>query len=168
MPDALEIVKAHAAELRRSAASVEFDDERRAARYRELADAFTEVIDELKSARQRLLPISSDLGDLSDLPPELIEQLNLSKVDELEQQVRDIIAAANGGEVGIDQLLIELYRRHKVLQERRFLLNKLYRMGNKGLIESVEGKKGVYRIPKLGGNWTTEQDDDDLKGEIPF
>ncbi|MDZ7587726.1 MAG: hypothetical protein U5J78_00590 [Parasphingorhabdus sp.] len=86
-------------------------------------------------------------------------QLSPTKIDELEMQLRDIIASAYDT-IDLDSAIIELYRRHKVVSERRFLMNKLYRMVQKELIESVEGKKGVYRLPDdltllLGQIWMT-------------
>ena len=167
MPDALDSVKAFALEMRRSAQSVEIEDPPRGKRLLERADHLDSLASELESARKRLRAVPTDYGDLSDLPPEVMEQLNLSKVDELEQQMRDIIASANGEEIGIDPIIIELYRRHKVVQERRFIMNKLYRMGQKGLIHSVDGKKGVYYIPKAPAQWGATNYDD-LDEDIPF
>lgn len=167
MPDALAIVKALAAELRQSAQAQELDDPKRAKRLQERADAMESVTTELDLSRKRLRPVPNDFGDLSDLPEEVIAQLNLSRIDELEQQMRDIVAAANGSEVGIDQIIIELYRRHKTVQERRFVLNKLYRMAQKGLVQSADGKKGVYFIPKPSP-WSDSSGYDDLDDDIPF
>lgn len=169
MPDALDSVKALAAELRRLSQTQEIDDPDRAKRSQERAEAMESVAHELEAARKRLRPIPTEFGDLSDLPEEVVNQLNLSRVDELEQQMRDIVAAADGAEVGIDQIIIELYRRHKVVQERRFIMNKLYRMGQKGILNSVDGKKGVYYLPKPGA-WTNagSTNYDDLDDDIPF
>lgn len=172
MPDALDSVKALAADYRRSAEAMDLIDDEKAQRHRAAADSIESVAQELEAARKRLRPIPNDFGDLSDLPQEVMDQLNLSKVDELEQQMRDIIAAAGGDEVGIDQIIIELYRRHKVVQERRFIMNKLYRMGQKGLIESVEGKKGVYLLPnpraKLDFNDAEPVGSQELEDDIPW
>lgn len=166
MPDALDTVKALAAEMRRTAQTLELEDPPRAKRVLERSDALHEVAQELEGCRKRLRPLSNEYGDLSDLPQEVIDQLNLSKVDELEQQMRDIIAAGGGQEVGIDQIIIELWRRHKVKgQERRFIMNKLYRMSTKGIISGVEGRKGVYMIPEKRPSPLASWDDD---SEIPF
>lgn len=166
MPDALDSVKALAAELRRLAQAQEIDDPSRSKRSQERAEAIEAVAHELEAARKRLRPVPNDFGDLSDLPEEVVAQLNLSKIDELEQQMRDIVAAAGGEEIGIDQIIIELYRRHKVVQERRFVMNKLYRMAQKGLINSVEGRKGLYYLPKPWGGGSNFGDD--LDDDIPF
>lgn len=167
MPDALDSVKALAADYRRFAREGEAKDPVRAAANIRRAESLETVAQELEGARKRLRPISADYGDLSDLPEEVMEQLNLSKVDELEQHLRDIVVSANGSEIGLDLIIIELYRRHKVTKKRTFIMNKLYRMGQKGAITSVEGKKGVYFVPV---QWEPQKIsfEDDLDGEIPF
>lgn len=170
--DALDKVKALAADQRRL--SEKNSDAAAAKAQAERAEFLESVTNELETARKRLRPIPTSFGDLSDLPEEVIAQLSLTKVDELEQQLRDIVAAGDGNEVGLDAIIIELYRRHKVIQERRFIMNKLYRMAQKGTITSVEGKKGSYYVaqpwyarvfsaaPNKGGFA------DDLDDEIPF
>lgn len=167
MPDALDSVKALVADYRRLSRNSEADDPVRAKRQGQVADNLELVISELENARKRLRPLSSDFGDLSDLPEEVLQQLNLSKLDELDQQLRDIVASASGGEVGINQIIIELWRRHKVTKSRTYIMNKLYRMGQKGTVTSVEGKKGVYCIPM---QWEARKIsfEDDIDSEIPF
>lgn len=167
MADALDSVKALVADYRRLARDSEAENPTRAKRQAQISDNLESVVQELQSARQRLRPLSADFGDLSDLPEEVMQNLNLTKVDELEQQARDIVASADGAEVGLDQIIIELWRRHKVTKSRTYVMNKLYRMAQKGTITSVEGKKGVYCVPKVvtftGGGFA-----DDLDDDVPF
>lgn len=166
MSDTLDAVKTLVAEYRRLAKNSEVDDPARAKRQTSVADNLDALILELEIARKRLRPLSTDYGDLSDLPEEVLQQLNLAKLDELDQQLRDIVASADGTDVGINQIIIELWRRHKVAKSRTYIMNKLYRMAQKGTITSVEGKKGVYRIPSqtIGGlnsvGFMDELDDD--------
>jgi hypothetical protein len=143
----------------------------RAKRQAATASSLDAVATELAAARKRLRPVPADFGDLSDLPEELVSQLNLVRVDELEQQIRDIVAAADGREVSVDSVMIELYRRHKRIEQRRFIMNKLYRMAQKNLIHSVDGRKGVYFIPKASSGWGSTNSRgfaDDLDDDIPF
>ncbi|WP_333836475.1 hypothetical protein [Novosphingobium sp.] len=179
MPDALDALRSLAANYRRWARQSEAEgQDARAKAQLSSANNIEAVVEELDAARKRLRPVSTDLGDLSDLPEELIKQLNVTKVDELEQQLRDIVAAADGTELGLDQILIELWRRHKVVGERRFVMNKLYRMAQKGTINSVDGKKGSYCLPrattggwgKSGGGWGNSAAGfgDDEDDDIPF
>lgn len=129
------------------------------------ADNLDAIITEVESARVRLRAVSNAFGDLSDLPPEVLAELSVTKLDELEQQMRDIVAS--GDEVGLDNVIIELYRRHKVVHPRRFVMNKLYRMAQKGLITGVDGKKGVYTTlsPSIH---RPSLFDDDLNDDVPF
>lgn len=85
-----------------------------------------------------------DLGNIYDLPAELLEELSVAKVDELEHQLVTVINAF-GGDASLDQILVGLYRKFSVVQKRRFIQNKLYRMD---MIWSVEGKKGFYTTTK--------------------
>ncbi|WP_156905539.1 hypothetical protein [Maritalea myrionectae] len=120
-------------------------DEVRAEKYRAISAALNEMMRELKELRDRLRPrvVSDDLGDLSDLPEELVNQLSSYRVDGLEQKIHDILAASEG-EVSLDAIMVELFRRHGEVSQRRQLMNKIYRMVQKGMISSVAGKKGVY------------------------
>lgn len=87
----------------------------------------------------------ASLGDLDDLPPELLAQLSVKKTDPLEDDILEVIET-RGGAASVDQLLVDLYRKTKVIHERRYLTNKLYRMAQKELIASVSGKKGIYAL----------------------
>jgi hypothetical protein len=133
---------------------------------RQRAAMLDAVAAELEESRKRLRPLPSTYGDLSDLPEEVLAELNLTKVDELEQQLRDIVASGDGAEVGLDAIIIELYRRHKGIHPRRFIMNKLYRMAQKELIYSVEGRKGVYYVPKARPQPAAF--DTDLDDDVPF
>lgn len=166
MPDPIESVKTLAAEYRRSARNTEADNPDLSQRHTQRADALEEAVQELEISRKRLRPLSAEFGDLSDLPEEVIAQLNLSKIDELEQHLRDIVASGAGSEVGLDQIIIELWRRHKVTKARTYIMNKLYRMAQKGAITSVDGKKGVYCVPVPWEQAKTIFDD--IDSDIPF
>jgi hypothetical protein len=143
------------------------------------------LLDEVEELRRITKPIPASYGDLSDLPPELMKELSGIKVDELEQQIYTIIKAG-GEDVDLDAVLIELFRRFKVVQTRKFLQNKLWRMAQKELIFSVPARKGVYSAVKPEGEHPAEQEivnpfsdyatltskrpafDDDLDDDVPF
>ncbi|MBS0504008.1 MAG: hypothetical protein JSS55_09455 [Proteobacteria bacterium] len=168
MADHLESVKALARNYRSWAKSNSDEKPDVARRQTGHAEALEKVVAEVEDARYRLRPLSTEYGDISDLPPEVVAELNLARVDELEQQLRDIVAAGDGKDVGLDPIIIELWRRHKISQPRRFIMNKLYRMAQKGLIESVEGRKGVYVVPKRSAWASTSPFDSDLDDDVPF
>lgn len=118
-----------------------------ARRTNELAD-LQSLIDEVEEYRAREMPIDTELGDISDLPPELVKELTLSTPSELEQRIIAIINSCDDKTANINTILVELYNRHKVIQKRRNMNNKLWRMISNKLIWSVNGEKGVYTTIK--------------------
>ena len=124
-------------------------------------------------ARQR--PVDPDLGDLSDIPRELLDELTLAAPSELEQRIIAIIKNSEDEKANINTILVELFRRHGVKQKRRNMQNKLWRMTSNKLIWGVEGEKGVYStikeevtlMPGLGPNENIEDADDDFP-DVPF
>jgi hypothetical protein len=86
-----------------------------------------------------------DASDLSGLPDELLSQLSISQVDVLERQILDVFQTL-GGSAGLDQVLIGLYRKFQVVQKRRFLQNKLWRMVRKGQMQKPKGARGQFRL----------------------
>jgi hypothetical protein len=104
---------------------------------------------ETSSARER----RAALGDLSDLPKELLAQLSVQRGDQLEDDILDVIES-NGGTANVDQILIDLYRKTKKIHERRFIPNKLYRMGKAGAVYAIPKKRGVYSLDAPDGSHT--------------
>lgn len=105
-----------------------------------IADLLDGAPDELVRLYGLTSALPADLGNVHDLPPELLEELSVAKADELEDQLVTVIRAY-GDEASLDQILVGLWRKFKVSQKRRFLQNKLYRMDS---VWSVSGRKGVY------------------------
>lgn len=71
-------------------------------------DKFAAYSDQLDAAREELVrpyglttALPPDLGNVHDLPAELLEELSISKVDELEDQIVTVINAY-GGEASLD------------------------------------------------------------------
>ena len=86
-----------------------------------------------------------DTTDLSGLPEELLRELSISNVDILERQILSVLQGL-GGSGDLDQLLIGLYRKYQVVQKRRFLQNKLWRMVRKGQVQKPNGARGIFRL----------------------
>lgn len=181
MPEHVENVNKAFEELRDWAEQVRADN--RGGPYQRLdsiADLLAEVPDELVRLYGLTSALPADLGNVHDLPPELLEELSVAKTDELEDQLVTAIRAY-GDEASLDQILVGLFRKFKVAQKRRFLQNKLYRMET---VWGVTGRKGVYTTtepkdrpvpdvtPKEGGGYggydsaSAPNVDDD--SEIPF
>lgn len=89
--------------------------------------------------------IGKRLGNISDLPEELRKQLQITKTDELEDVILEVMKELEGI-ANTDEILVGIYRKTKKIIERTFLSNKMYRMGKTGHIISVAGKKGVYKV----------------------
>ena len=165
-------------------------DETRVQAYDERLAALRAVVEEVENFRRVTKPVPASYGDLSDLPAELVKELSGIKVDDLEQQLFTIIKTG-GDEVDLDAILIELFRRFKIMQTRKFLQNKLWRMAQKEVVFSVPGRKGVYTAikqaddfdalasapappapPPTGGGWGAQSKGggfaDDLDDDIPF
>ena len=103
-------------------------------------EAMKVVRDDLIHLKGLTSALPPDLGNIYDLPAELLEELSVAKTDELEDQIATVINSYAGA-ASLDQILVGLFRKFGVKQKRRFLQNKLYRMPG---IWSVEGRKGVY------------------------
>lgn len=85
------------------------------------------------------------IQDLQDLPAELIAQLNLSDSDRKNMAIVEIVKSRQP--VGLDAIHVDLYRQHGWIEERQKLMARMYRLTQKGLIKSVDGRKGIYEIP---------------------
>ncbi|MEP3074321.1 hypothetical protein [Maricaulis sp.] len=163
--DVIESVKEIARQFEAAATRAELDGEHeKAGRNQERFSALDQLIAEVEHLRDVTTPIPNDFAeDLSDIPRELLKELTLAKTDELEQQIHIVVQSAPDGQADIDTILIGLYRKFDVIQKRRFLQNKLWRMTQKGLLSSVRGKKGVYAVAgsETGSEVDSEQESDE-------
>ena len=85
----------------------------------------------------------SDPDDLSDLPPELLQELQLRRTDQLELQIVAVLRA-QGGSADLDQILIGLYREFQSVQKRRVLQNKMWRLVRKGRVSTAKDRRGHF------------------------
>jgi hypothetical protein len=134
------------------------------------ARALELVLREIIELRQKAAPLASRLGDLSDLPQALRAELSGVELDELEGQLIAVLNAY-GGTADLNQVLVGLFRKFKIVQTRRFVQQKLWRMTSEGLLSSVPKRKGVYTTKNLrtkdtaeGGVGTREDRGDDDEG----
>lgn len=134
------------------------------------------LAEKLESAAKELVRLAGltsalppSLGNIHDLPQELLDELSVTKTDELEDQLVTVVNA-HDGQADLDQLLVGLYRKFGVKQKRRFLQNKLYRMAKNDLIWVVPGRKGVYstKEPEAHAQDTLEEALPDDIDEVPF
>jgi hypothetical protein len=106
----------------------------------------------MRKPGQKMLTLVPNIGrdtidttDLSGLPEELLQQLSITNVDILERQILSVLETL-GGSGDLDQVLIGLYRKYQVIQKRRILQNKLWRMVRKGNIQKPSAARGVFRL----------------------
>jgi transposase-like protein len=94
----------------------------------------------------------------------------LSLVHRESGQCRSFVVDNVKAETLLDTILIELWRRFKVEETRKFLQNKLWRMAQKKLIYTVPGKKGVYTAmePPRTARPQPATFDTDLDDDVPF
>jgi hypothetical protein len=83
--------------------------------------------------------------DVDGLPEELLAELKIIP-DDLEDKVFELLPVDGSG-ISLDQVLVDLYKKHGLLKKRRFMQSKLYRMKN---VVCGEGQNGIYaRHPAL-------------------
>lgn len=93
-----------------------------------------------RAPRLTLLP-----SDIEDLPQEVRAQLAISASDIADFNIISIIEDL-GGIASLDQIIIAEYRKTGVVMERSKATAKIYRIVQKGLLKTVEGKKAVYAL----------------------
>ena len=129
-------------------------NEKRQKRHIETASQFDELggflaglADEgaAQSPRSRLA-LSWD--EVEDLPPELLAELSVGDGDKVEFQIMSVIEKL-GGVASLDRILVELWRATGEVFKRAAITNRLYRMGGKGMVQTLPGKKGVYASREL-------------------
>lgn len=81
--------------------------------------------------------------DLSDLPEELLKQLSESVTKDSTDPLVEIIKD-RGGSANLDEVLIDLYRKHGEIAKRTQISNRLFRLAKRKRIWKVPGRKGVY------------------------
>ncbi len=143
MPDHIESVKGVATYLRGLA-----DRNKERPELFERLSIHATSLDEAADEMARLMVLTKalplDLGNVYELPAELREELSVLKTDETEDQIVTAINA-QGGTATLDQILVGIYRKFGVVQKRRFVQGKLYRME---MVWPVDGRKGIYTTTK--------------------
>lgn len=167
--DYLKTVKDLRVRCQRTADHADIGSERQVT-YRRFVNELEKLADFLDTQARRIDPLPADLGDISDLPPELRQELSLPQADELEERIHAVLVSY-GGTADLDQILIGLYRRFGEVQKRRFVQNKLYRMSRKSMVFSVPHKRGTYTINRPEEYEEPDSPlfpDDDDDSEVPF
>lgn len=117
-----------------------------AQRFRSLAERLERLVTSSKSQHNNRVNIC--LSDLEGLPDELMAELGISDADKQEMVIEDIISN-NNGIISLDKLLVYYYKRENQIVKRGTFVSKLYRMGEKGMIFNVPGKRGYYSTQEM-------------------
>jgi predicted transcriptional regulator len=88
-----------------------------------------------------------DTENIDDLPPELINELNLA--GDSDKMILDLFQESNDGALDLSELLVAYYRKHNEVKKRQYMMTTCYRLVKKGFLEST-GSKGEYRITDKG------------------
>ncbi len=81
-------------------------------------------------------------GD-EELPPALLKELRQRQPDSRENQILAVLAKC-GGSASLDEILIGLYRGFDVIEKRRVLQNKLWRLVRKGRIAKAKNTRNLF------------------------
>jgi hypothetical protein len=82
---------------------------------------------------------------MADLPAELLKELSFGRADPLEAQIVAVLRGL-GGTATLDQILVGLFRKFKIIQKRRFVQNKIWRMIRKGRVCTIKGTRGLFGL----------------------
>ena len=93
------------------------------------------------------LATRQDPYDVSDLPPELLEELSEEARGEVGYQLIEIIDG-RGGTATLDEILIDLYRKYKKIGRRANVAKRLLFLSRRGLCSLVPGANGYYTTAK--------------------
>lgn len=96
-----------------------------------------------------LKKVGRRIGDVSDLPEALRNQLNTARMDDLEEKIIKTIRNRFDGVASIDEIMVGLYRDFEyITEDRRFIANKVYRMTKAGHLQSVPKRKGIVMVKR--------------------
>ncbi|TXI48455.1 MAG: hypothetical protein E6Q50_10725 [Lysobacter sp.] len=133
-------------------------NQKRMEAHREMAAKFSELwaflmamhIDGTAAPSRNVRPLRLGLTpeEIDGLPAELLEELSISEADKADFAVLSVIDEA-GGVLSLDKILIALYRKTGEINKRTQLNSRIYRMMQKGMVYSVNGRKGVYSTREL-------------------
>lgn len=121
----------------------------------------------LESQREkeiRLASLSSGrigrrLGDLSRIPPELLKELAAPQRDAIETQIIAAIEEDYDGIASIDEVILGVFDRTKMVKTRKYITNKLGKLAADGVL--FKGKRGFYATsPDALAKEGADEDDD--------
>ncbi len=119
-----------------------------AAKFRELEKYLRQApAAPISTKKPRRLRLALTSSDIKGIPAELLAELSFGG-DKTELAILDAMQDL-GGIASLDQILIGIYRKTGDVQKRAQLIQKLYRMAQKGRIHPIPGKKGAYSLEPI-------------------
>lgn len=97
-----------------------------------------------------LKKVGTRLGNIDDLPEELKKQIPEFALGGLDEQVYIVLKDDLEGIANLSEIIIALYQRFKVADKtRQEVTDAVYRLIRKKVVESIKGRKAVYKIASL-------------------
>jgi hypothetical protein len=124
-------------------------------KHREAAEGLGDLATLLDSLPAQYAPsddVGFDLFDLdpfrmADIPSAFIDELKISRAEKSDARILELFRFA-GRPLNISEVLIGLYRKFDETMKRTAVSARLYRLARDGHLESVDGGRGVYRLPE--------------------
>ncbi len=94
--------------------------------------------------------VGTRLGNIDDLPDTVKKQIPEFALGGLDEQVYIVLKDDLEGIANLSEIIIALYQRFKVADKtRQEVTEAIYRLIRKKVVESVKGRKAVYKISSL-------------------
>lgn len=96
--------------------------------------------------------VGTRLGNIDDLPETVKKQIPEFALGGLDEQVYIVLKDDLEGIANLSEIIVALYQRFKVADKtRQDVTEAVYRLIRKKVVESVKGRKAVYKISSLKG-----------------
>lgn len=105
---------------------------------------------EIAMTSDLLNKVGTRLGNIDDLPDTVKKQIPEFALGGLDEQVYIVLKDDLEGIANLSEIIIALYQRFKVADKtRQEVTEAIYRLIRKKVVESVKGRKAVYKISSL-------------------
>lgn len=81
--------------------------------------------------------------DLEGLPQEILDQLKLDNTRQKQEGTMQIAEICKSGPKDVNEIIIEMFRRHQLMLTRAYVQNKLHRMTKSGMLKFDNGAYSV-------------------------
>lgn len=100
------------------------------------------------------------LGTPDMYPPEIRKLIPEFSLSGIQGKILDVLTDDLEGIATLSEIIVALYEKFNVLNvPRNDVMNEIYKLMRKGLIQHIKGKKGIYKVPSfdLNGKAITKQ-----------